>query len=795
MLFLKQLKAKACRGIVDGPELNFESDGLFLVGDNGTGKSSYVDAIEKVLTGRCSSLDTGDQGLSWDNQGKHISSKSPPEIQMVITDGNKDFPVELDTPITALDKPLQALLSAAHEQSFILRRRTLLAFINAKPAHRYEAIEEFLRLEKFNTFETKLRALFTSAEASLLAARAVKEVNEAALRRQLQLTPLGALDEAACLKQVNGILEKAVAAPIAKLDEAANRATEVDALLAPFSKMNELQKVQGLKLLVQEIPSATRVDLSGKVYSKLRQETIDEETKLKGHFYEEVLKSGLKWIQEDSLDSCPLCENEIKIAEVTKRVEARLAEHEGLSKLRGRQSAAHAEFVGAMAALRSELVKVQGKWQEGLGLAFPEAAGAVISRLNEVGMAHKKLETPEAIQRDMAELQSADIDSSVAALLTTVETKLQTYPSNERYQLLTNAKAALQAVIVNWKKVITANAETVRLNTAQGQITIISKLAEQGRKIAVQGLLDRIAAKADEYFQIIHPGENIGGLSLKVPDRGTGSIALTSKFHGKQGDPRGCYSEGHVDSVGLCIFLAIRRLHHSQKPELAILVLDDVLHSVDGEHRLATAKLILKEFDDHQIIITTHDPLWFENLKAVGQGRKFRHLRIANWSLATGPVWGDHLSDCEWLKSAVGLAAKPADRIIKAGRLLEEMLQNLCDSLSVAVPFRLRGDYTLDPLWTSFLPKAKKNASFYAAAQVHLEKIDELRRLRNLAGAHYNQWAALLTGNESKELSDAIVALRECAYCPDCNQFVKRIPELDGVWSCKGEHLRFKANP
>lgn len=794
MLTLKQLKAKACRGIVDGPELYFERDGLFLVGDNGTGKSSYIDAIEKILTRKCSSLDTGDQGLSWDKQGKHISSKSPPEIQLVITDGNKDFSIALDTPEAGLAAPLRELLSAARQQSFMLRRRTLLAFINAKPARRYEAIEEFLRLEKFNLFEEKLRALSTSAQASLLTARNGKETNEAVLRRQLQLSPLSALDEAACLTQVNSILENAGVASIAKLDEAANRATEIDALLAPFSKMDELQKVQGLKLLLQEIPSASGVDSTGKAYGALRKETLDEEAKLKGQFFEEVLKGGLKWIQVDSLDSCPLCENEIKIAEVTERVEARLAEHEGLLKLRGRQTAARTEFVGAITTLRSALVKVQSKWQEGLGVTFPAAVGVVINSLNEFGVKHGKLATIEVIQEDIAKVQSADIDSSVAALLTTVEARLQTYPSNERYQLLTNAKVALQAVIVNWKKITTASTEIIRLNTAQGQITKISELAEQGRKIAVQGLLDRIAAKADEYFQIIHPGENIGGLSLKVPDRGTGSIGLSSKFHGKQGDPRGCYSEGHVDSVGLCIFLAIRRLHHSQKPELAILVLDDVLHSVDGAHRLATAKLIIKEFDDHQIIITTHDPLWFENLKAVGHGRDFRHLRIANWSLVTGPVWGDHLSECEWLKSAAGLAAMPADRISKAGRLLEEMLQNLCDGLSIAVPFRMRGDYTLDPLWTSFLPKSKKNAGFYAKTRVHLEKIDELRRLRNLAGAHYNQWATLLTGNESKELSDAIVALRDCVYCPDCNQFIERIPKLDGIWSCKKEHLKYKAS-
>ena len=39
MLRLKTLKVKNCRGLIDGPELNFETGGLLLCGSNGTGKS------------------------------------------------------------------------------------------------------------------------------------------------------------------------------------------------------------------------------------------------------------------------------------------------------------------------------------------------------------------------------------------------------------------------------------------------------------------------------------------------------------------------------------------------------------------------------------------------------------------------------------------------------------------------------------------------------------------------------------------------------------------------------------
>src|SRR5438128_2058177 len=148
MIRLKKLKAKACRGILDGPDLDFGKDGVVLAGDNGTGKSSYVDALEKVLTGRCGSLDTGDQGLSWAKQGKNVASTSPPEIELIVGNGVKDSSVTQDGP-SDRDPAIETLLAAACRQSFLLRRRTLLAFINAKPADRYRAVADFLRLERF----------------------------------------------------------------------------------------------------------------------------------------------------------------------------------------------------------------------------------------------------------------------------------------------------------------------------------------------------------------------------------------------------------------------------------------------------------------------------------------------------------------------------------------------------------------------------------------------------------------------------------------------------------------------
>src|SRR5205823_7948054 len=99
--------------------------------------------------------------------------------------------------------------SAARRQSFLLRRRTLLAFINAKPAERYKAVADFLRLERFNALESKLKMLSTQCQGQIAARKTAKQVDEFALRQQLSISSTAPIDTETCLAQLNKILGKA----------------------------------------------------------------------------------------------------------------------------------------------------------------------------------------------------------------------------------------------------------------------------------------------------------------------------------------------------------------------------------------------------------------------------------------------------------------------------------------------------------------------------------------------------------------------------------------------------------
>lgn len=793
MIRLHHLLAKASRGIVDGPYLEFATGGLLLCGDNGTGKSSFIDALEKVLTGKSSSLDTGDQGLSWSRQGKHIRSKVVPEIEVGITDGNKVTVIRLDDDRTGLNKEVRSFLRASEQQSFILRRKSMLKFIESKPAERYDAVEGFLHLESFTKFEDGLKSLLADVQTQLKIAQESKSQTERILRTTLQLDTTK-LNESNYVIQLNLALDAAGSAKIASIQEIPSRILVLEAELASLANIDTFQTLQALLLKIKEIPSETELIQGANALAKARQKYQDEESKLKGHFYADVLQAGLAWIEEDSLDHCPLCDHVINLETVRQHVAKRLADNQQLTALKKSLNDSEDSLLASLKNHSLSLKAVETGWKDALGTDFPPEPHATIVEMDL--LIEKTPGTVANIVVGEDGFATLHFGQVTAGLLLDVEAKLKATGTLPAHAGRAKALALLRAVNSHLSEIASSNQKAIRLDAVATNIKTISALAEKARKSTVQDLMDKTAQVADTYFQRIHPGESIGNPVLKVPERGTASLGLSSTFYGETGDPRGFFSEGHVDSLGLCLFLAIRRLHHDQRPELALLVLDDVLHSVDGDHRRATASLIFDEFKDHQIVITTHDPLWFEYLKAAARkyfpGRRFTQHRIAMWSLETGPVWGDHLADYDWLVAPEGKAAKPADRVSKAGRVLEEVLQNLCHNLQVPVPFNIRGEYTLGPLWDNFSKVAQRNSEFFSAAIVDIDKLEQLRSLRNWVGAHWNEWASHLTAAEASEFCSAVIGLRNLTYCPSCEDFVARVSQLDGVWSCSGEHLRYK---
>src|SRR6266852_1242691 len=85
---ISRLDVRGLRGILSQRSLIFDGKSLLLFGENGTGKSSFVDALERLLLGRVSTLD-GRAGLSSERHGPHIRAQDFP-TKIVLTFDDKD---------------------------------------------------------------------------------------------------------------------------------------------------------------------------------------------------------------------------------------------------------------------------------------------------------------------------------------------------------------------------------------------------------------------------------------------------------------------------------------------------------------------------------------------------------------------------------------------------------------------------------------------------------------------------------------------------------------------------------
>jgi hypothetical protein len=215
--------------------------------------------------------------------------------------------------------------------------------------------------------------------------------------------------------------------------------------------------------------------------------------------------------------------------------------------------------------------------------------------------------------------------------------------------------AILQHVTAQRAQGLRGVQERVRLEEERGRIAAALLRAQRAFRLAdatytaflrarnaeIQRIFDALRHDLVAFYDYLHPGEGHSALSIAMDPRKRGSSDLRMGFYAREDeDPRAFASEGHLDSLGLCIFLAFARRFNSDWP---LLILDDVVSSVDAAHKRRVADLLFREFGERQLIITTHDSRWFTDLRRAqeesGHSQDTSNVIIESWTLEAGPVF------------------------------------------------------------------------------------------------------------------------------------------------------------
>ncbi len=195
------------------------------------------------------------------------------------------------------------------------------------------------------------------------------------------------------------------------------------------------------------------------------------------------------------------------------------------------------------------------------------------------------------------------------------------------------------------------------------------------------------------FYRLINADDE-GSFTAELAPK-AGSLDFQVDFYGQGKFPPTAYhSEGHQDGMGVCIYLAL--VHQLLGDDFRFAILDDVVTSVDVNHRRQFCRLLANEFPDVQFIITTHDPVWARQMRTEGLVSSRSEARLHGWTVDTGPfyengeTWARIEEDLE--RDDVNAAAS------KLRRHLEAAAGDIAEQIGGRVAYRSAGNYELGDL-------------------------------------------------------------------------------------------------
>ncbi len=220
-------------------------------------------------------------------------------------------------------------------------------------------------------------------------------------------------------------------------------------------------------------------------------------------------------------------------------------------------------------------------------------------------------------------------------------------------------------------------------------------------------------------------------------------------------------SESQVNSLGLSVFLACIKTFNNN---LKFIILDDIVSSLDGHKKDNLLKLLNDYFRDYQILMLTHDNLWFNKVR-----NKFRNWKIqkfTGWKYNHGPITINSGGTIEDIREDISEDDSHSAGH-KLGVYLECELQDINEKIKSNVKYKSYNEYTLSELLNSFRARIKDVlGSSHDVCMIDLDT-----SFRNFVDHHKN-----LEGNVTTE--DIRNALEEwqkvesILKCNECNEYV-----------------------
>lgn len=764
----------AFRGATKPMTLEFDpSKNITMVfGENGNGKSTIADGIVCLCTDDHGSLD---DKSSIDKSFYTSTPCNPEDVLISLNTDKGTFTAKMSKTGVFTKTPSSGQPTVRH-----LRRSQITQLIEDQPAKRYEKLQSYIDVNNIAKSEDTLRKAKKEADDELKVAIATLNGASTTLEQAWKTEggPTKSWEEWAKTESA-----KDVSVETAKhiLLQA------VQTTWTPIGDLKTRLENERAALADAETAQTSAEEKLKEAQEKDRNANTDLLT---------LLQSAKKYISEkEAINACPVCDNGIEKETIVKSLTGKIDSMEVIKTLsesvrKARQltsgkkqvfeSTRNSLYLKVVAAEKAIAAIKEAPYTEMVGkLDFLKGEGTEEDKISSFLAVYDEIGTSLTEQKQVAEKIKTAID---------------------QYNLIKKQYDAIKT-----SRIKSENTDKL----CQAMKTTL-EIVEKSRKDFIQKELTAISSDVDRLYQKIHPKEALGGISLTLKKTTKNSLELNADFYTKKSiTPQSVYSESHLDTLGICVFIALAKKYGAEN---SILILDDVVMSVDENHLDRFIELLHEECDEFaHILITTHYRPWRDRYRYNrAPSSKVHFVELRAWSLEGGIRVQNGKVACDELRSAINDTSYFDRQKItsSAGVILENMLDFLSLLYGCKLQRKPKNDYQLRELLDSISKKligALKVQHFgkdaatgkYVETSVTmetelkdvLEKIKELAIVRNWVGAHFNYDGSLVSDKDVEDFGKLTLELADLLTCPENGQF----PDKDksgSYWETKAGSIR-----
>lgn len=745
------------RGAADSVGLGPQGKSLVVYGQNGAGKSSFVDAVEyAICNGKVAHLSHEYSGR---NQERAILNTHTPKSQrsgfsIAFADGS-----ELDVAISKNGTQTRSggdggKIGEWDYRRTILRQDEVARFISARKGEKYSALLPLLGLHDLELAAENLRQLSRSVEEQAGLKDMQAALAQIGVRRKQTFgddsdseiaDKVQTLHKAYCAQSsTTGKVEQCK-----EVEEALKN--RIDALSSENQCYVRLRELAETKL-------SEAIRAVGDANAKLA-DSVDPLIAEKLSVLQSAEAYADKLTDENEV-ACPACGQTVLVERFRAHLEAEQTRLEEIRKVFNDRKAAITSLVDCLKGVKTSVSRKEVKgWRERL------MTGSLQPRVEWLEKCR-----PDDLRDGMTAAALSAIEENCAPII--VEAGASTKDAPPDIKALSADRTLTEVASAIFGSAEMANA----VASAQRVVAFVRAL-EVGARDEIRersvGVIRDISDAIGAMWRTLHPDQTIENVRLYLPDDDK-AIDIALKFHGKEQDsPRLTLSEGYRNSLGLCIFLAMaKREDDTDRP----LFLDDVVVSLDRNHRGMIVQLLEENFLGRQVIVLTHDRDWYADLRQqLDQGRWSFRVLLPYENPDIGIRWSHKTT--AFADARAHLKERPDSAGNDARKLMDVELAALAEKLQLRLPY-LRGDKNDKRSWSDFMERLigdgkrclqKKVGSEFKTDNDGLEALESARRLLVTWGNRASHSDDIVRAEASK-LIDACEKAVDAFTCKGCSK-------------------------